>query len=374
MGETSSLGRRIAQLGIAALCFGYFASYIPYTMMTKVVTKGLGFGLGGHGLTGFEIQPIAVLGSFLSMYVFITAKRWWKFCTHSKIFGLSVPRPQWFTFISGVCTASQIITTTLAYTFGGISIVFAMLLMRGGVLIMAPAVDLAVRRRKRKIYWPSWVAAFLSLCAVLAAVTGKVGTTLTLAAGIDIAIYLGGYFLRLYIMSSWAKSSDAEERKRYFAEEQMVANPLLLAALFVAAWVGTSGGATAGILAELWRGFTVIPWQGLFLAVFLIGVFSYGTGLFGSLIFLDGRENTFTVPANRAASILAGVISDYALAIFYGERWPGANELVGAALIILAIAFLAYRSVVERRELLRRKAQAKTADIDLLAAEAPASK
>ena len=34
-----------------------------------------------------------------------------------------------------------IVTTTLAYTFEGVSIVFMMLLMRGGVLGIAPVVD-----------------------------------------------------------------------------------------------------------------------------------------------------------------------------------------------------------------------------------------
>ncbi|MBN1283010.1 MAG: hypothetical protein JXA24_04475 [Proteobacteria bacterium] len=347
MPEEGSLAKRLAGFGIAALCFGYFASYVPYSMMTKMVTKGLCCGLGGKGLTGFEIQPIAVLGSFVAMYAFITAMRWWKHCTHTRILGLNIPRPQWFTFLSGICTAGQIITTTLAYTFSGISIVFAMLLMRGGVLIMAPIVDMAARRRKRRIYWPSWVAAALSVAALVVAFSGKAGTAMTLVAAVDIALYLAGYFFRLFIMSNYAKSTDAEERKRYFAEEQLVANPLLLLGLFVAALYGSRTG-SAEILSELWRGFAVIPWQGYFAFIFLLGVFSYGTGLFGSLIYLDCRENTFTVPANRASSIIAGVIATYLLAILYGERYPGTHELAGAGLIILAILFLAYRTIVER--------------------------
>ena len=112
---------KLAAFGIAALCFGYFASYVPYSMMTKMITKGLVLGLGGKGLTGFQIQPLAVLGSFTAMYIFITLAGWWKHATHSKVFGISIPRPQWYTFIAGVCTAGQIITTTLAYTFDGIA-------------------------------------------------------------------------------------------------------------------------------------------------------------------------------------------------------------------------------------------------------------
>jgi len=39
-----------------------------------------------------------------------------------------------------VCTAGIIGTTTLAYTFEGVSIVFVMLLMRGGVLLIIAAI------------------------------------------------------------------------------------------------------------------------------------------------------------------------------------------------------------------------------------------
>ena len=68
---------------------------------------------------------------------------------------------------------------------------------------------------------------------------------------------------------------------------------------------------------QFWQGFVSFPFQGYFLVTFLIGVFSYGTGLFGSLIFLDKRENTFTVPANRASSILAGVIAELVMVAGY---------------------------------------------------------
>ncbi len=358
MEQAGTWGKRLAALGIAALCFGYFASYVPYSMMTKMITKGLCCGLDGKGLDGFAIQPIAVLGSFVAMYAFITIKGWWKFATHSKIFGISVPRPQWFTFLSGICTAGQIITTTLAYTFGGISIVFAMLLMRGGVLIMAPVVDLLVKKRRRHIYWPSWVGALLSMGALLIATSEKTGYNLTLIAAIDIALYLLGYFFRLFIMSTWAKSTDDDERKRYFVEEQMVANPLLFASLFAVSLFGINAEPTT-IAGALWTGFAALPFQGYFLFIFMLGVFSYGTGLFGSLIYLDGRENTFTVPANRASSVLAGVVASYLLAFIYGQRLPSFEELAGAGLIILAIFFLAHRSIVEKRAIALRQAQHK---------------
>ena len=352
MAEAKSLKERVA-FGIGILCLGYFLSYIPYSMLTKMLSSGLFGGMDGKGFSGFEIQPVVVLASTIGMYAFITLAGWWKYATHSKIFGVSVPRPQWFTLISGLCTSSQIITTTLAYTFEGISIVFAMLLMRGGVLIMAPIVDAVVRKRKRKIYWPSWVASGLSIGALLVSFLGKSGTAMTLVCAIDIAIYLLGYFFRLFIMSGRAKSDDVEERKRYFTEEQLVANIALLLGLFIVGLLGI-GMSKDSIPAQIWSGFVSFPFKGYFWVAFLTGLCSYGTGLFGSLIYLDKRENTFTVPANRASSVLAGVISTYLLAIFYKQKLPSADQLVGAALIIGAILFLMYRSAVEKGQKVKK--------------------
>lgn len=349
MSENGRLGKMLATFGIAALCFGYFASYIPYSMLTKMLSSGMLEGMNGKGYGGFEIQPVVVLGSFVSMYLFLSFKGWWKFCTHSKFLGVSFPRPQWFTFISGICTSGQIITTTLAYTFSGISIVFAMLLMRGGVLILAPVVDMVVKKRKRKIYWPSWVASILSIGALIVAFSENRGTAMTTIAAIDISIYLFGYFFRLFIMSNKAKSDDASERKQYFAEEQMVANPLLFFSLLIIGFMGREGGMET-IPGQIWSGIVNLPFQGHFIAAFLTGVFSYGTGLFGSLIFLDKRENTFTVPANRASSVLAGVIATYLLAFMYGKRVPSSYELIGAAMIIGAILFLMYRSIIDKKK------------------------
>lgn len=354
MTDTKGLGKLLASLGIATLCFGYFASYVPYTMMTKMITNGLFAGMDGKGFDGFIIQPVVVLGSTVAMFTFITMARWWKHATHFTFLGVSLPRPQWFTFISGILTSGVIITTTLAYTFQGISIVFMMLLMRGGVLILAPMVDIAARKRKRRIYWPSWVASGLSVGALLVAFAQKASTQLTLVAAIDVAIYLFVYFFRLFIMSNRAKGDDEQELKRYFVEEKMVDGPVLLAAIFLIGLMGI-GAAPQSIAHLFWEGFVTYPFQGFFWATFFIGVFSTGTGLFGTLIFLDKRENTFTVPANRVSSILAGIVSTYALAVFYGKRYPSSYELAGAALIIGAILFLMYRTIIEKRRTSRAR-------------------
>jgi len=362
MSFSTELKRKLAAFGIAALCFGYFAAYIPYSMMVKMITKGLFTGMDGVGFSGFEIQPVAVFGTFISMFTFLTLSGWWKYATHSKVFGISVPRPRWYTLISGTCVAGIIITTTLAYTFSGISIVFAMLLMRGGVLILAPIVDSIAKKRKRKIYWPSLVAALLSIGALVAAFMGKAATNITIVAAIDIGLYLTCYFIRFVFMSNMAKSSDDDEKKGYFVEEQMVANPGLFLALLGVGIAGAFMGPET-IPGKIWMGFTEFPFKGYLIPTLLIGIFSYGTGLFGSLILLDKREHTFCVPANRCSSIVAGVVATYLLAIFFEQRFPSTNQMIGVVLILAAIIFLSYRAIVEKRQRAGQKKRV-TVDVD----------
>lgn len=227
----------------------------------------------------------------------------------------------------------MIATTTLAYTFTGISIVFMMLLLRGGVLILAPIVDAVSGRRVR---WFSAVALGLSLAALVVAFLEDSGFAMTATAVADVAIYLGCYFVRLRFMSRMAKSADPDASKRYFVEEQMVATPLLVIGLIVCAVIGGNGN--MGIIRD---GFTELPSSGLFIHVIIIGLFSQGTGIFGGLILLDRRENTFCVPVNRSSSMLASVVGSYALMLLVDARAPSTHQLIGAAMIIAAIVILA---------------------------------
>ena len=72
----------------------------------------------------------------------------------------------------------------------------------------------------------------------------------------------------------------------------------------------------------------------------MLGTFSQLVGIFGTLIFLDARENTFSVPVNRCSSILAGLVASLALALLAGGRFPSSGEVAGAALVVVAILFL----------------------------------
>lgn len=320
-----SEARRRPQIWLFA--FGYFAAYVPYSALTKALSSGK---LGAATLEGFSMLPVATGASALAMVATITGLGWWRHADQARIGGFTIPRPGRYTFLSGLCTSAILLTTTLAYTFEGTSIVFMMLLMRGGVLVIAPIVDALSGRHVR---WFSWVALGASLLALLDAVTTSRAIGISWGAAIDVAIYLLAYFIRLQFMSRLAKGTPEANRK-FFVEEQMVATPASLVALAVFALVG-SGAASAALR----KGFvglapSSIAW------VALVGLCSQGTGLFGGLVLLDPRENSFAVPVNRAASVLAGLAATVVAASFLGGTSLTTGELVGAALVVVAIAAL----------------------------------
>jgi hypothetical protein len=311
--------------------FGYLAGYAPYSALTKLLSRGAVPSLG-PAVPGLSLLPLSSIASVVCAVLLLLVTGWWRRTTRHTVGGVTFHGPGRYTLLSGLCSSAIILTTTLAYTFEGISIVFMMLLLRGGVLLIAPAVDLV---SGRKVRWFSWVALGLSLAALLLALDPRGGFKLSLLAVVDVAIYLAAYFVRLRLMSKLAKGSD-EENLRYFAEEQMVSSPAALAAL------GLLALGSGPVSQDLRRGFTEIPFGPAALAVVLVGVLSQSNGVFGGLVLLDKRENSFAVPVNRASSILAGLIATLLLWAFFQEKAPGTTELIGAVFILAAVMFLSF--------------------------------
>lgn len=338
--------------------FGYFACYVPYTALTKMLSKPL-IDTGGTKVGGLELLPPTAMASVLAMVGFLLVTGWWRHAGRRTIAGRSLPMPRKLTILSGLCSSGIIATTTLAYTLGASALVLA-LFMRGGVLVLAPIIDGISRR---KVRWFSWAALILSLSS-LAVVAGLVeidghglhfvafdaeSMAMTTVAIVDVGLYLAFYFVRLTLMSKRAKSSDSATNLRYFVEELMVSTPALVILLALGALVlgGDHGH-------ELRVGFSSFFDRPVVLHAFAIGVLSQGTGIFGGLIFLDQRENTFCVPVNRASSVLAVLIASVFLTSAY-PSYPAVQraELIGAALIIAAIGFLTIAPALAKRRTAR---------------------
>jgi uncharacterized membrane protein YdcZ (DUF606 family) len=318
-------------MSIWFFALGYFLSYVPYSALVKALSSGKLPGMTAP-IDGTVLLPVAALSSMVGMMLFLTTIGWWRYARHVRVAGVPLPCPGRWTFLSGLCTATIVVTTTLAYTFEGVSIVFMMLMLRGGVLIVAPVVD---RLSGRKVRWFSWVGLGLSLASLLVAFEGD-DLRVSTAAAINVAAYIASYFVRLRFMSHLAKSDDPNASTRYFVEEQMVATPAAVLALAVIAF-GPGDSKVGHLLAD---GFAMLRGHDQLWVLVIVGICSQGTGIFGGLVLLDRRENSFCVPVNRASSMLAGLCAQLTLAALAMGRWPGSKEYVGAALVVAAILVL----------------------------------
>ena len=326
-GGAMTTAKREHTLGIWALTLGYFLFYVPYSGMSKAVTSGLL--TGGRLIPGTELLPAAGISTGIVVLLFITLKRWWKYGRKRRIFGLNIVFPRRQTLISGLGFAIIIFTTTLAYSFNGISIVLALVLMRAGVLIMSPIIDRIFRRRIR---WFSWAGLILSLVALVISFTSIRDYQLSLGALLNLAAYLCGYALRIPAMTQIAKTGEPQTALGYFVEEQAVAMPVLIVFPCLMALLGRGE-----IANEMRNGFVHLFSGPIGLGGLMIGLFYAGLGICLSFIYLDRRENTFCMPLFACSSLLSGITASYLLAWWMHGPKPHGVEISAGLLIIVAL-------------------------------------
>ncbi len=62
--------------------------------------------------------------------------------------------------------------------------------------------------------------------------------------------------------------------------------------------------------------------------------------VFAAFILLDPHENSYCVPLERSASLLAGLVTAWMLHWGWGQMAPTSIEMLGASMLIAAIALL----------------------------------
>jgi len=324
---------KIEPAPIELVALSYLLSYLPYVILTRYLATNGADG-DGHALTGLHILPVMLISAAISTYGFIWISGWGRGMHRVRVAGLSLPGATRATMWSGLCTVLVLTTVPLSYTFRDVSIPFMQLLMRGDILIIAPLVDVMLGRR---VHWWSWGALMLVALALFHTLSARGGLALPPLALITLIIYTAGYFGRLWVMTAVAKDDDPARLRSFFSEEKLVAFPIAILSLGVIAWVDrTPGGAGAQLL---W-GFTAAWHSDHLPAMVMTGLMVCATGVFSGIILLDGRENSFCVPLERSASILAGVFGTVILAQFYGGKWPSGAEFIGAALLLIAVLLL----------------------------------
>lgn len=322
---------KITGLSIEAATLLYVLTYIPYMVLTRLLSTTTLPGFDAP-LTGLEVLPsVLILGSIFTL-IFVWMTGWWRSANQVRAFGMSIVVPRWSTVLSGIGTAMLLFTVPLSLTFEGVSIPFMQLLMRGDVLLIAPLVDMIFGRRVR---WWSWVALGLVMIGMVIAVSGRGGFYLPPLAIAAIVFYTIGYFVRLAVMTRIAKSGRPNEVEAYFVEEKLVAMPLSVLMLAALTFTPLAQGA------ELTTGFVHIWTSSAIGLIVLLALTFFAVSVFAALILLDARENTFCVPFERAASILAGVAAAFILSWWFGQRAPTGPELAGSVLLIFAVALLA---------------------------------
>lgn len=218
-----------------------------------------------------------------------------------------------------------VVTTALAYTFDGVSILLALLLMRIGVLILAPIIDFA---NKREVRPASLAGVLICIGAALLTLFRSSWPTLPTALQIVLTLYLLAYFVRLGLMTRFAKTEERAPRGDWFiVETGMVAAASLVVALASLVWSVDTPDA---------------------MRVSMVGAFAgatYGLAFVqGTLIYLDWRENTLAVGVNRSASLLAGMGASLVGAVMFGFPLPASPEWIAAALVLCALGFLGVRT------------------------------
>lgn len=336
---------------LVELCGGYFGAYVLTGVLVKYFT-----GLREPRMTDMAYLVNNTLGgSVFALGVVIVAGWLHLRSNQRRRFGpFTLPSEIVYIIPSGICTALIIPTTTLMYSLP-MSVMVAMVIMRGSVIVISRAVD-AIQIRQgllvRQVYREeNWAVVF----ALLAVATNVLLLPIAGALGIDsdapdgafdfvespfalvvMAIYIVAYAVRIYVMN-YFKNTRAKgvplDNKGFFAIEQVTATVAMLA---ITAVVAASGSSDPRIV-EFHRSVTELE------PIAIVAGIPYGAVAFFSVfIFMfRGRTATFAGLVNRLTSLLGGIAATLLLAALFGLRWPSIQDWVSVGFIAIAVGFLA---------------------------------
>lgn len=332
---------------LPALCAGYFAFYVLTGVSVKYFQgdKALGY----PGLQDGTFLVYSTLGGSALCVSICLALGWFRLSSGQRIsvLGLSVPAELAALGPSGLCAAVIIPATTLLYSLP-ISVMVAMVMMRGSIIIVSRAVDgvlILQGLRKTSVRWEENVAVVFALGALAIPLFESDALRLSGAAiGIFVS-YVSAYAVRLYLMNRFKLTGAGAvlgDSRFYFAGEQAVATLVLVVAAGM-----VSRGALAGPIGDGMRLAWEAPpsvWPEALAAGGLYGMVAF----FSVFIFLQpGRSATFSGLVNRLTSLVAGTVATVCSHFWLGGKAPAASDWTALGFIGVAVVFLA---VAERRK------------------------
>ncbi|MBU1241750.1 hypothetical protein KKD52_10035 [Myxococcota bacterium] len=342
------------------LCIGYFIFYVITGVSVKYFLNGAP---GFPAMEGMEFLVYSTAGGMgISMLVVMILK-WYRFESpnRAKLGPFDVPAEFLYIIPSGICTAVVVPTTTLLYSFDGISVMVAMVLMRGSVIVISRFVDeLQIRQGilKRTVYMEENIAVIIAIATValgiLSPAKGGASPFSSVPVMVIFISYICAYALRIYIMNYYKNTRPkgaTGSNNGFFAIEQITATTtvgLVTLVLLVLYTAGVVSGPRSTCVAESILSPTPGWWYWALLAGAAYGVVAF----FSVFIFMfKGRTATFAGLVNRLTSLVAGTIATLLFAVMFGGKYPHYMDWVGLALILVAVAFMTKAEKRRAREL-----------------------
>ena len=337
--EDGSTGR------LVQLCIGYFFFYVVTGVSVKYFQ--------GVGMSDIEYNVYSTAAGTLICLGVTVVLGWYRLATTEPVViaGRTFPGELRYIVPSGVCTAVVIPTTTLMYSLKGVSVMVAMVIMRGAVIVISRLVDAIQIRRgilKKRVYpEENWGVAFAIGAVAVTLFFSKSGADQTpfyasAAAMTILGAYVSAYAVRIYIMNYYKNTRPPGtklDNKGFMGNEQMAASVTLGIAAFLLyhapKWFGTSSPLVLQFVGAIDTPKASWPWA------FLSGT-SFGVVAFFSVfIFMfKGRTATFAGLVNRLTSLVAGTTATLVVWAFLGGAPPKLQDWLSLSLIFVAVYFL----------------------------------
>ena len=340
---------------LVELCAGYFVFYVITGILVKYFQGNTA--LGFPGLNDFEYLAYSTLGANATCIGVVLVKRWFHLHSVAKVtvFGRSIPQEYLYILPSGVCTAVVIPATTLMYSLP-ISVMVAMVMMRGSVIVISRLVDAIQIRQgilKKKVHREENIAVVFALLAVGVHMfwdTGDAGFDFldSNAAVTILGSYIVAYFIRIYIMNYYKNTrppGSSSQNEMFFGVEQIAASVTMISAavLVVGAphWFGWNAPQLLKFQAAVLHPHP--DWWKAALSSISFGMVAF----FSVFIFMfHGRTATFAGLVNRLTSLIAGTTATLLVFVLFGGKLPSVADWVSLGFIFVAVGFL---TIAERR-------------------------
>ena len=363
---------------LITFCAWYFFLYVITGVAVKYFTGPADKGLLGIG--EMEYLVYNTIGGSLICLAIVFIYRWYRLKSNQLVpFGKwKIPVEIYYIIPSGICTAVVIPTTTLMYLLP-ISVMVAMVIMRGSIIVISRLIDAIQIKQgilKKKVYWEEEYAVIFAIIAVavhllpglgflvntdegfklysaLGAKKGEFAFLQSPVAMVILGSYLTAYFIRIYIMNYFRNTRGKgvpQDNKGFFAIEQIAASGTMLI-------IGL-------ILFHLVRSVAkpIVLYQQAFIAPTGYWPWEIASGLpYGILAFFSvflfmfkGRTATFAGLSNRLTSLVAGTTATLLFAIIFGGKYPKIQDWISLIFIFIAAGFLAK---AEKKRIAELKAQ-----------------